>query len=527
MRTTFAIAILVSVLAVSPASTAATAADTAAFLANADRAIGASRVTSIEYSATGWMGAVGQSFSPADDWPRTQVTRYTMAIHYPSLSSREEYVRVQGNYPARGGGGVPLQGEQRTTAFVSGARAWNLNNQGQPNPQTPAAAELGRFMIAISPHGFIKSAREATDTTVTDRYVPSQNRTLKVVGFTTMGNYRVAGEFNDQFLLERLITRMPNPVMGDMQMEIRYEQWRDIAPGIKFPHVIHGHRGDHILAPRTGMNWLNLEVTEVRANPANVTALAVPANVRTAVPPAVNVTVQPLAAGVWLLAGGSHNSVAVEFRDHVVVIEAPQNEARSIPVIAAVKRTIPGKPIRYLVNTHHHWDHLGGARTYVAEGATVVTHQSNLDYYRDVVFAPRVQVLQPDRLSLSPFATTGPAPAAIETVTDRQVFTDGQRILLLFHIQGLEHNGGMLVAWLPQERILVNADLWTPPDAAAAPPANVGASAMTLYDNIRRLNLNVGTHVPIHGQPGPHADFERIVGPAAARRQQQAAAGGG
>ena len=112
--------------------------------------------------------------------------------------------------------GSKYQVTQRTTSLVSGAHAWNLNNQGQPNAQSAANAELGRFMIAISPHGFIKSARAARDVPITDRYVQTQNRTLKVVGFTTMEKYRVTGEFNDQFLLERLITRIPNPVLGDI-----------------------------------------------------------------------------------------------------------------------------------------------------------------------------------------------------------------------------------------------------------------------------------------------------------------------
>jgi glyoxylase-like metal-dependent hydrolase (beta-lactamase superfamily II) len=520
MRYGFATVVLATMLA-GPAW----AMEAPAFLRNADRAIGASTVRSVQFSATGWMGAVGQNYADGEDWPRTQVQRYDMTIDYPSNSSREDYVRVQGNYPARGGGQVPLQGEVRTTAFVSGAYAWTVNAQGVPTPQ-PANAELGRFMIAISPHGFIKSALAAKDVTITDRYVPSQNRTLKVVGFTTMDKYRVTGEFNDQFLLERLITRIPNPVLGDMQMEIRYEQWRDIGNGVKFPFLFHGHRGDHLLAARTGMNWINLEVKEARANIPNA-ALAVPAAVRNAPAPRVTVTPQRLATGVWLMAGGTHNSVAVEFRDFIAVIDAPQNEERSLAVIAELRRTIPNKPIRYMVNTHHHWDHLGGARTYVAEGATVVTHESNRDYYNRVVFAPRVQTLDPDRLSLHPFATTGPGPVPLELVSDRSFISDGERTLLLFHVQGLEHANDMLVAYLPQERILVNADLWTPPAAGAPPPANIGASAVTLYENIKRLNLPLVTHVPIHGAPGPQADFERLVAPAAARKAQQTAAAGG
>jgi glyoxylase-like metal-dependent hydrolase (beta-lactamase superfamily II) len=39
-----------------------------------------------------------------------------------------------------------------------------------------------------------------------------------------------------------------------------------------------------------------------------------------------------------------------------------KTEARSLAVIREVKKLIPNKPVRYLVSTHHHWDHLGGVR---------------------------------------------------------------------------------------------------------------------------------------------------------------------
>jgi glyoxylase-like metal-dependent hydrolase (beta-lactamase superfamily II) len=239
----------------------------------------------------------------------------------------------------------------------------------------------------------------------------------------------------------------------------------------------------------------------------------------------MRVTAERLGNGVWLMGGGSHNSVAVEFRDFIAVVEGPLDETRSNAVIAEIKRVIPNKPIRYLVNTHHHFDHLGGTRTYVAEGATVITHDRNRELYERVIFAPQPRTLMPDRLSLFPFATTGPLPIKLETMTERHAISDGQRSLLLFHVQELNHNESMLVAYLPQDRILINADLYTPPAPGAAPPANVSQSAIALHNTVKRLKLDVTQHVPIHGRPGPQADFERIVGPAAAR--QPAAGGGG
>jgi glyoxylase-like metal-dependent hydrolase (beta-lactamase superfamily II) len=518
MRKHLALLLVVSAFASAPAY----AQDARGFLQEADRAIGASQVNSIHYTGSGWMGAVGQNFADGLDWPRTVLQSYDVTIDYPSESSREEYVRVQGDYPARGGGQMPIIGERRTLTLASGGYAWTENAEGQPVALSSEDAELARFMIAVSPHGIIKSAMAADDVTLIDRYVPSQDRTLHVIAFTTMG-HRVSAEFGDNHIMERFMTQIANPVMGDMQMEVRYEEWMDIGNGIMFPGLFHGHRGDHLLTERTGMNWMNLNVSAAEANVANA-ALTVPPAVRNASDPAVNVAVQNIGQGVWLMAGGSHNTVVIEFDDFVAVVDAPLNEARSLAVIEAIHNTVPGKTIRYLINTHHHWDHLGGARTYVAQGATVITHESNADLYNRVVFAPQIRTLNPDALSRNPFATTGPGPVALELVNDRYFVSDGQRTILIYHVENLEHATDMLLTYIPDQQILVNADLYTPPPAGTT-PERINPSSIALYRNIRRLNLNVQTHVPIHGQPGGNADFERIVGPAA--MQQAAAEGGG
>jgi glyoxylase-like metal-dependent hydrolase (beta-lactamase superfamily II) len=400
---------------------------------------------------------------------------------------------------------------------VSGNYAWRI--QGNNVDPQPDAAEVRQFMIWVSPHGFVKAAIESGNATVADRHMAAQGRTLKVVGFTTMGKYRATGEFNEQNLLERVVTWIPDRVMGDMQVEIRYSDYRDVGGGAKFPFRIHAHQGDHPLLPvSTGRNWLDLRISNASVNVANA-ALTVPADIRNAPAPQMRVTADRLANGVYLMGGGSHNSVAVEFSDFIAVVEGPLDDTRSNAVIAEIKKTIPNKPIRYLVNTHHHFDHLGGVRTYVAEGATVITHDRNRELYERVVFAPQVRTLMPDRLSLFPFATTGPGPRPLETFTERYSISDGQRALMVYLVQGLNHNETMAIAYLPQERIVVNADLWSPPQQGAAPPANISQSAMALYNNIRRLKLDVAQHVPIHGRPGPHADFERIVGPAAANQR--------
>src|SRR5260370_16615845 len=199
-------------------ATPAAAQNAASLLQAADKAISASAVNSVVYAGTGWMGAVGQSFATegeGSDWPRTDFKSYTATIDYPSKSFKEDHVRVQGNNTPRGGGFVPLQGEVHTTNFVSGNFAWNLNPQGQPNPQPAIVAEQRQLLISLSPHGFIKAAQQAANTTVEDRYYIPPNPTPKTLGFTTLGKYRVTGEFKNDKPLERALTRISQPAPGD------------------------------------------------------------------------------------------------------------------------------------------------------------------------------------------------------------------------------------------------------------------------------------------------------------------------
>src|SRR2546425_2627103 len=482
------------------------------------KAMGAANVKTIQYSGTGWNAAVGQSFSPQDDWPHFEVTRYTRTIDYDAKSSREELTRRQGNNPPRGGGGTPLQGEQQQVAIVSGNYAWNMDGQN-PVPQPGlylagvSVAEFRQLDILLTPYGFLKAALAANPTSISLTLPNSpggitQNGKATLVSFTAMGKYRVNGTFNDQNMLELVQTWVPNPVYGDMLYELRYTNYKDFG-GVKFPTVLHIHQGD----PRLSVAHNSMEITLTSVQPnVNVPRVTVPDAIQKATAPAVRAESQKLADGVWLIAGGTHNSVAVDFRDFVTLIEAPLNEERSLAVLAEVTRLIPNKPIRYVVNTHHHFDHSGGLRTFLAQGATIVTHQANKEYYEQVLFNPAPRTLQPDRFSTYyPYFSGGRRPLPIETVNQKYVLSDGVRTLDLYPMPGLNHAATMLIAYFPKERILVNADLYSPPaQGAPVPPPN--ANMRSLQQAIQRLKLNVAQHVPIHGTPGPNDQFVQIVG---------------
>ena len=165
--------------------------------------------------------------------------------------------------------------------------------------------------------------------------------------------------------------------------ENRFGPYRQFG-AVKFPSVIRHNEGDPRLF--SGHSLMEVQVSAVTAN-APVEILPTPDKAKA--PPMSQATIrsEKIGDGIWCIGGIRHGSVAVGFRDFVAVVEAPLNEKRAIAVINEVYRLIPNKPIRYLVNSHHHFDHSGGIRTFVAEGAKVVTHQNNRDFYERVGIA--------------------------------------------------------------------------------------------------------------------------------------------
>jgi glyoxylase-like metal-dependent hydrolase (beta-lactamase superfamily II) len=426
-------------------------------------------VKSIRYSGSGATFTLGQSVSPTAPWPRVEVKSFTRTVDYDRLATRHEGVGPQGP--------TPIQ-------FLAGDKAWGQAGANL-TPASPAVTAERRLQIWLTPHGFLKGA-------LANRATVKRGK-VTTVTFTALGKYRVTGTISADHLVEKVESWLANPVLGDMRVETTYSDYRDFG-GFRFP--------TRIVQKQGGFPVFDWTVTEAQAN---VTLEAtVPDAVLKATSPAVRVTSEQLAPGVWYLTGGSHHSVAVEFSDHLAVIEAPLNEDRSLAVIAEVKKLTPAKPIRYLINTHHHFDHAGGLRTYVAEGATVVTHQSNKAFYEMTFKAPHM--LNPDR------QWREKKKAKILAVGAKHVLADGARTLELHHIQGNPHHTGILMVWLPKEKLLVEVDVYTPLAANAPPPSTPNPATVNLYENIERLNLDVERIAPLHGRLVTIADLKRTIG---------------
>jgi len=438
--------------------------DAKAVIASASKAMGVETVKTVQYSATGFDFALGQAPNAASPWPKFINKSYTRAIDFEAPASRVARVRVQGENPPRGGGQQPIVGEQpqNQTIIVTATTPW--------------AQQLEIWML---PQGFLRAAATRNATVAAQT---AGGRKYTVISFVGDNKAKVNGYLNAQNMIERVETWIDNPFLGDMLFEAIYTDYRDVG-GAPFPM--------HIVQRQGGYPTFDLNLADVRINTAvNIQPPQAQGGAAAAgPPPAPAAQSEKLGEGVYLITGG-YAVIAVDFKDHIAIIESGQNEARALAVIAEAKRLIPNKPIKYLINTHSHIDHSSGLRGFVAEGSTILTHQSNKAYLEKVLSVPHT--LNPDQAQQQ-----GKKPI-VEAVGEKRVLTDGTRIVELHHLRNFGHHDGMLVVYFPKEKVLLEADGYNPQAASATPPTPRSPYIVSLYDNIQRLKLNVERIVPVH-----------------------------
>ena len=501
--------------------------DPAPMLAAASKEIGEVNLKCITFSGTGYAGAVGQTFENAVnvDWPRIDsLANYTRTINWDAGTSKETFDRKPGLSPASWKyglgwqGGSPTQKATRQTHIVNGRVAWHIDGDGEPVAVPPDLADLYQLDLWLNPPGFLKAARLPGANPVAfwrweqlekgrDGNVVQPEK-VHVVAITMLGRYRVDATINSQNQITRIKTTVGEPALGDFNIE--HESTNQISFGnIKWPTAWHSHHGwdDNWQFYRlsTGHNGYGGNFANVQPNVCG-DPVPVPPSIAQA-RPATTVTVDKLADGVYLLGGAPANSYMVEFSNFVAVFEAPGNEARSLAVIDAVAKLAPNKPIRWLVSSHPHFDHIGGLRAYLHIGATIVAHAKNIPFLnRDVLnYEPRT--VSPDIVSRWP-PTELSEGYNYEAVQENYVITDNRRILRVYYVQPLQHVDGMLMAYLPAERIAFQADLFDthePPRAAQLP------AMRTLANQVTRMKLAIDTLAPVHGKPVPWGTFESAL----------------
>jgi glyoxylase-like metal-dependent hydrolase (beta-lactamase superfamily II) len=456
-------------------SQTAAAQDAKTVIANASKAMGIEGVSSIHYYGVAEQGNLGQNNNANQPWPMQAANDYVRTIDFTQGASRATWM----NYavPVTGGAAALTPAQQIIT----------------PEDNKTWAAQVETW---ITPWGFLKAAA-ANNPTVHAQSIGGKR--YEVVTFDAPVKspggvaYKMVGFIDSRNLVEKVRTWVENPIFGDMLVEAEYTFYRDGANGLKFPAQWVQKRG--------GWPTFTAYVLGADANPANLRQLLTPPPGRgagrggegrggegrgSAAP-----TSEKLAEGVYRI-NGAYNSLAVEFADYILLFEpGPQNEARAQAIIAEAKRVIPNKPIRFGVISHHHFDHTSGLPAVVAEGITIVTPEVNRDFLMTALSAPRT--LAPDSMSRS-----GKKPIIEGFKGDKRVFEDATRTFEVHVIQGLPHADGIVIGYLPKEKILVYADMFNLPPPNAPVPDLPIVGTMVFMDNIDRLRLDADKVMSIH-----------------------------
>jgi glyoxylase-like metal-dependent hydrolase (beta-lactamase superfamily II) len=463
--------------------------DAKTVIANAQKALGG--VNSITYSGSAKDVAFQQCGANARDMmcrgthdPMRPIDNYVRVIDLSAPASRQT-----GTTNNIGPGG--------STTVTPGTFFQQVTAQ-QADVSQPWANSLEFY---ITPWGFLEGAA-ANNATVSRRKVDGKNYTVLTWSPTVKApsgkSYVINGYVNEQNMEERVETWLGENIMGDMHILATYTGWKDFG-GVMAPSKIVQMRG--------GWPFFEVNVTQAKANPPDVATL-VPAPTPAGgggappAPPPLTVTSEKLGDGVYRLTTGpgSYDSVIVEFKDYVMMLEAGQSVTRAVAYIAETKKLIPNKPIRYVMNTHPHADHTGGLPALVAENATIITQKNNVEFLEKALNTPRTLLNDP--------LAQNPKKVKIEAVTEKKVYSDGTGTVEMYHVYPVPHSNGLLIAYIPKEKVLFQGDFTVTPGQ----PANDHVKA--LFPILEKLNLDFDRYINVHASAAPQtkADVWKAMG---------------
>jgi glyoxylase-like metal-dependent hydrolase (beta-lactamase superfamily II) len=472
----------------------ALAQDAKTTIANAQKALG--DLKSITYSGSAKDVAFQQCGANAADMqcrgthdPMRPINNYVRVIDLTAPASR-----ATGKTNNIGAGG--------STTLTPGTFFQQVTPQ-QANVSQNWANSLELY---ITPWGFLKGAAE-NNATVSKKKVDGKNYTVLTWSPTVKApsgkSYVINGYVDQQNMVDRVETWLGENIMGDMHILATYSGWKDFG-GITAPAKIVQTRG--------GWPFFEVDVTAAKANPPDVATL-VPAPAPAAGrgggggggAPAMNVTSEKLGDGLYRLTTGpgSYDSVIVEFKDYIMMLEAGQSQARALAYVAKTKELIPNKPIRYVFNTHPHSDHTGGLPVLVAEGATIITQKNNVEFLDKALNTPRTLGV----VGIDDTLAKNPKKAKFEAVEEKKVYSDGTRTVEMYHTWPVPHSNGLLIAYIPKEKIIFQGDFSINPGEAA------NDHVMALYPILQKLNLDYDRYINVHTSAAPQhkADLEKAV----------------
>lgn len=429
----------------------------------------------------GSMGNLGQDMTPEASSQTFAISGFRQASDLTTVRTRVEQTRTpEFNYFR---GRDPMQ----QVFGIDGDVAYDVAPDGTARRAPDAAASDRRTAYYHHPLTILRAALDPSASLTNARTTDGES----LVDVTTPGGVALTLSMDAATMLPGHVTSRANhPNLRDVTLKTTFGDYENVD-GLMLPTVLHQSIDDHqILDLRVTAQSVNEDVGDLAAPEAARSTAAIPG------PAPANVTAEEIADGVWFLAGESHHSVLVELADRLMLFEGP-SEARTLAVIAKARELVPDKPLTHLVSSHHHFDHSGGVRAAVSEGLTIVTHEANASFYRDL--AERPSTIVPDALARNPNSLT------LETVEEERSYGDASMTVELYPIEGNPHADTLLMAYLPRQRLLVQADVFSP-------GRDLQPFAANLLENVQRRNLRVDRILPVHGGVVSFDELSRAVG---------------
>jgi glyoxylase-like metal-dependent hydrolase (beta-lactamase superfamily II) len=428
----------------------------------------------------------GQSLKP--DAPlTTRAIQVTTLVDFAGRRSYAETVTVPASGPT-----------QKTRSILDGESSIGHNLVTNVlTPSSPGAVTTSRTAMRRDPAALLLTALGRSETLRSLGEETIDGKKHQVITFADSDGAQIGLFFEAASgLLARFDTLADNAVLGDALTENALLDYRDVGAGLRLPA--------RVVTRVAGETTVDMKYSDIKVNQNPKAELFAPPKDALTVPPAPpgsGVVVTKLGEDAYFAAGGSHHSLIVAFKDHLVVVEAPLNEERSLAVLAKLAEIAPGKPVKYIVPTHYHFDHSGGLRTYIAKGVTILTTPGNAAFIERLAAAPHT--VRPDLLSREP------RKPVIETFTGKKVLSDGARTLELHDIGPSPHVTECVIAYLPKEKVVFESDLLTIP--VQGPYAPASPALIDLADKIKKLGLAVETITPGHGRMGTLDDLKAAL----------------
>jgi hypothetical protein len=423
---------------------------------------------------------LGQNITPDAPLPVWKVTGFHRTVALASLRTRVRQMRTAQFLFA---GDL----EQKLDQGIDGEFGYNIGANGMVTRTAASVVQDRRMEVLQHPVVLIRAALDPNAKVDNLRQL---NDTEQVDITTALGDVLTLTIDKATKMPLRAASMSDNPNLGDVVIETSFADYETIA-GLKMPR--------HLSTRIDKYPQFDLRVSR-NAVDGDDADLSAPADVKTmSLPPAaaISVNAKEVGKGIWWLAGsGNHRSILFEFADHLVLFEAPLNEVRTKAVIDTARSLRPEKPLTHVIVSHHHFDHSGGLRAAVAAGLTVITYQGNVELFKELV--ARKHSLVPDALERNP------KPLKIEAVDEEVTPKDNTMEVRLYHLKENPREGTNLFAYVPRDRMIVQADMYDSGWIRHPWGDNFSYNA-----GLRKLNIV--TDVPVHGDIQSYAEVLKTI----------------